>query len=80
MKKHKVTLKMDEISGYLRHGHFELELDDEEMAEFELLDKEQQVEWITDAGSQEVDDYDIEDWSAGDWHDVEIERIGEEKQ
>lgn len=71
--KHKLTLKLDEIAGFLRTGHLELELDNIDMHKFNKLDKEQQIEWISDEGELELDDYDVEHFSAGDYHDIKIE-------
>lgn len=47
--------------GYLRYGHLELELNDEDFEKFKSLSLKEQKEWLWNEGSVKVDDYRVED-------------------
>lgn len=55
MKKVKITQDVC-LDGYLRRGHYELELSSEQYEEFKKLSKEEQEQWITE-GNLIIDDY-----------------------
>ncbi|MCK9470322.1 MAG: hypothetical protein M0Q88_01025 [Bacilli bacterium] len=57
----KVTGYVDYVSGYLRSGHYELDLNEEELKEFKQLSEEEQKEYLSDYGDFIVDDYSVED-------------------
>lgn len=58
------------IQGYLRNGHIELILNDEEYKEFKSLSLEEQTEWIRE-GNFIIDSYRIEDFLLNDDYIVE---------
>ena len=47
------------LDGYLRYGHYELELSDEEYEEFNKMGKNEQHRLIRNKGELIVDDYEI---------------------
>lgn len=57
----KVTGYVDYVSGFLRTGHFELDLTEEQLKEFKQLSEEEQKEYLRDNGDLIVDDYSIAD-------------------
>lgn len=57
-----ITLSMNYVAGHLRYGHFELDLDDEQLEEFNKASKEEKLEWITEEGEMIIDDYEVDDW------------------
>lgn len=67
MGKVTVIADIDYISGHLRYGHYELEMDEET---FKNLSKEDLKELINDRGELIVDDYEIEDH--GDITDIRL--------
>lgn len=66
----KVIGYVDYVSGYLRTGYFELDLDEEELKEFKQLSEEEQKEYLRDCGDFIVDDYSVED--IGDIYKLDI--------
>jgi hypothetical protein len=57
----KIIADVDYVTGHLRDGHWELELNDEEYSEYKNLSEEDKISWIED-GNFIVDDcriYDI---------------------
>lgn len=66
-----VTAQVDYVQGYLRYGHWELFLEDEELVEFKNSTKEEQELWLKDNGSFILDDYEINDY--GDLQKIEIQ-------
>ena len=58
---HTICGDLDYVYGYLRYGHLELELDDEDFEKFKSLSLKEQKEWLRDEGTIEVDDYRVED-------------------
>lgn len=57
----KVTGYVDYVSGFLRTGHFELDLNEEELKEFKQLNEEEQKEYLRYNGDFIVDSYRVED-------------------
>lgn len=57
----KIILNCDYVQGYLRNGHFELELDNEDFKKFQSLSKEEQLDWIKD-GKLIIDSYSVDDY------------------
>ena len=58
----KIVLNCDYVQGYLRYGHFELELDDKDYKEFKALSKEEQLEQIKSGGDLIIDSYRVDDY------------------
>ena len=58
----KIVLNCDYVQGYLRYGHFELELDDKDYKEFKALSKEEQLEQIESDGNLIIDSYRVDDY------------------
>lgn len=56
----KVTGYVDYVSGFLRTGYFELDLNEEELKEFKQLSEEKQKEYLRDNGDFIVDDCRVE--------------------
>ena len=58
---HTMCGDLDYIDGYLKYGHLEMELNDEDFEKFKSLSLKEQKEWLWDEGHVEVDDYSLED-------------------
>ena len=58
----KIVLNCDYVQGYLRYGHFELELNDKDYKEFKALSKEEQLEQIKSDGDLIIDSYRVDDY------------------
>lgn len=58
---HTICGNLDYVQGFLRYGHLEMELNDEDFEKFKALSLKEQEEWLWDEGQVEVDDYSIED-------------------
>ena len=56
----KIIADVDYVCGYLRYGHWELELNDEDYNEYKNLSEEDKISWIED-GNFIIDDYRIDD-------------------
>ena len=56
----KIIADVDYVTGHLRDGHWELELDDEDYNKYKNLSEEDKISWIED-GDFIVDDYRIYD-------------------
>ena len=67
-----ITAECNELSGYLRYGHWELDLTDEEYEKFESMSEEDQKDWIMD-GIFVLDDYSVE--FRGEPENIEINDI-----
>lgn len=65
-----IYAEVDYISGHLRYGHYELELDGKELEDFKASSLEEQKEFIKEEGHFILDDYRIND--IGDLSDIEI--------
>ena len=59
---HTIYGDLDYIDGYLKYGHLEMELNDEDFEKFKSLSLEEQKEWLLNEGQVEVDNYSIEDY------------------
>lgn len=57
-----ITLNCDCVQGFLRSGHFELELSEEDYNKFKSSSEEEQINWITDCGELIIDSYRVEDY------------------
>lgn len=57
-----ITLNCDYVQGYLRGGHFELELDEEDYNKFKSSSEEEQIDYITDCGELIIDSYRVVDY------------------
>lgn len=66
----KIRLNCEYVQGYLRSGHFELELDDKEYEEFKKLSKEEQLDWIKE-GELIIDSYRVNDYETKDEFEIE---------
>lgn len=55
---HTIYGDLDYVQGYLRMGHLEMELSDEDFEKFKSLSLKEQKEWLWDV---EVDDFRVED-------------------
>ena len=60
---------VDYIDGYLRYGHFELDLDNEDLEEFKKLINEEKIEYLKENSILIIDDYRINDY--GEITDIE---------
>ena len=58
---HTIYGDLDYVQGYLRMGHLEMELSDEDFEKFKSLSLKEQKEWLEDEGCLEIDSYRIED-------------------
>ena len=56
----KIIADVDYVTGHLRDGHWELELNEEEYNEYKNLSEEDKISWIED-GNFVVDNYRIYD-------------------
>lgn len=66
----KIIIHCNYIQGFIRNGHLELELSDEEFKKFEVLSKEDKIDWIKEDGELYIDSYRVEDYEVGD--EIEI--------
>ena len=55
---------LDYVQGFLRCGHLEMKLNDEDFEKFKSLSLKEQKEWLCDEGQVEVDNYSIEDYGS----------------
>lgn len=58
---HKIVADIDYVQGYLRYGHYELILNDEEFEKFKSLSENDQEEEIRDNGNLMIDSYSVDD-------------------
>lgn len=56
----KIIADVDYVTGHLRSGHWELELNDEDYNKYKNLSEEDKISWIED-GDFIIDDYRIYD-------------------
>ena len=66
-----ITANIDYIIGYIRYGHYEVEIPDEEVEDFKKLSQEEKNEYIKNNGDLLIDDYCIND--CGDITDIYYE-------
>ena len=52
---------LEYIQGYLRMGHLEMGLNDEDFKKFKSLSLKEQEEWLKDEGYTVLDDYAVDD-------------------
>lgn len=57
---HTIFGDLDYVQGYLRMGHLEMELNDEDFEKFKSLSLKEQKEWLWDKGDVKVDDFRVE--------------------
>lgn len=57
-----INLNCEYVQGYLKSGHFELDLNDEDYQKFLSLPKEEQLDWIKDCGKLIIDNYSVDDY------------------
>jgi hypothetical protein len=57
----KIIADVDYVTGHLRSGHWELELNDEDYNGYKKLSEEDRMSWIEDDGDFIIDDYKIYD-------------------
>lgn len=65
----RIVLNCEYVQGFLRNGHLELDLSDEDYEKFKSLSKEEQLEWAKD-GDMHIDSYRVEDYMTEDHFDV----------
>lgn len=58
---HTIFGDLDYVQGYLRMGHLEMELNDEDFEKFKSLSLKEQKEWLRDEGAVKVDDFSVDD-------------------
>lgn len=56
-----VTAEVEYVQGYLRYGHYEAELTDEDFEKFKNMSCNEQKKYIRKAGHFVIDDYCIDD-------------------
>ena len=57
---HTIFGDLDYVQGYLRMGHLEMELNDEDFEKFKSLSLKEQKEWLWAEGDVKVDDFRVE--------------------
>ena len=58
---HTICGELEYVQGFLRDGHFEMELNDGDFEKFKSLSLKEQEEWLKDEGYTVLDDYTIDD-------------------
>ena len=58
---HTIYGDLDYVQGFLRCGHLEMELNDEDFEKFKSLSLKEQEEWLWNEGQVEIDSYSTED-------------------
>lgn len=58
---HTIYGDLEYIQGYLRIGHLEMELNDEDFEKFKSLELRDQKAWLKEEGRVEIDDFEIND-------------------
>ncbi len=54
---HTICGDLDYVQGYLRMGHLEMELNDEDFEKFKSFELRDQKAWLREGGRVEIDDY-----------------------
>lgn len=57
---HTIFGDLEYVQGYLRMGHLEMELNDEDFEKFKSLSLKEQKEQLWDEGDVKVDDFRVE--------------------
>ena len=57
---HTIYGDLEYVRGYLRMGHLEMELNDEDFEKFKSLSLKEQKEWLWDEEDVKVDDFRVE--------------------
>lgn len=70
-KSYTVSAQYDYVSGYLRYGHKEMTLNEEEFLKFKDLSKKDQLEWLVEEGEIVIDDFEVNDY--GELEEIIIE-------
>lgn len=65
----RIVLNCEYVQGFLRNGHIELDLSDEDYEKFKSLSKEEQLEWAKE-GDMHIDSYRVEDYMTENHFDV----------
>lgn len=58
---HIIYGNLEYVQGYLRMGHLEMGLNDEDFKKFKSLSLKEQEEWLKDEGYTVLDDYAVDD-------------------
>lgn len=58
---HIIYGNLEYIQGYLKMGHLEMGLNDEDFKKFKSLSLKEQEEWLKDEGYTVLDDYAVDD-------------------
>ena len=58
---HTIYGDLDYVQGYLRMGHLEMELNDEDFEKFKSLSLKEQKEWLRTKGRVNIDDFSVDD-------------------
>ena len=58
---HTICGELEYVQGFLRDGHFEMELNDGDFEKFKSLSLKEQKEWLWDEGRVNVDDFSVDD-------------------
>ena len=58
---HTIYGDLDYVQGYLRMGHLEMELSDEDFEKFKSLSLKEQKEWLRNKGRVNIDDFSVDD-------------------
>ena len=61
----------DYITGYLRYGHVEAQISDEEYEQFKELSEAEKKKWLRENGEIVVDDFSVDDH--GEICDIKIQ-------
>lgn len=73
-KIYEVTAGLDHVSGYLRGGYLSLKLSEEELKGFNAMCKQDQEEYLSEAGELVVDDWEVNDY--GDIFTMAVHEVG----
>ena len=75
MSKYLLTLGTDYVVGYLRYGHKELELTEEEYQEYLNMNEDERAEYFFDEAELVIDDYSLEDYELYPLSEVQVRKI-----
>ena len=57
-----VCANLEYLTGYLRCGHIELQMDEEEYKEYETYTDKEKEEYVFENGDLIIDDYEVNDY------------------